>query len=205
MDSFAQQFKLVLRRLRRAPLFTAITLITLAAGVGANTVVFSVLEGVLLKPLPYPHAEQLIGVWHSAPGLNVSPNSSPLPPTISPIAIRTTPFKTSACTPKIPSASPASPSPSKSARSTSPMALSRFSAFHPELGRWFSREDDSPGTPETAMLTYGYWHRKFGGSPGILGQSIMVDGKSRTIIGVLAAAISFPRYGRSRRHSSAQV
>jgi len=56
MDSLAQQLRVVFRRLRRAPLFTAITLLTLAAGVGANTVVFSVLEGVLLKPLPYPHS-----------------------------------------------------------------------------------------------------------------------------------------------------
>jgi hypothetical protein len=65
------QLRQVLRRLGRAPLFTAITLITLAAGVGANTVIFSVLEGVLLKPLPYPHPEQLIGVWQTAPGIGV--------------------------------------------------------------------------------------------------------------------------------------
>src|SRR6201982_3783661 len=60
-----------LRRLVRAPMFTVITLITLAAGVGANTVVFSVLEGVLLKPLPYPRAEELVGVWLTAPGINL--------------------------------------------------------------------------------------------------------------------------------------
>src|ERR1700745_1666627 len=60
-----------LRRLVGAPMFTVITLITLAAGVGANTVVFSVLEGVLLKPLPYPHSEELIGVWHTAPGVGI--------------------------------------------------------------------------------------------------------------------------------------
>jgi hypothetical protein len=79
MAMFNDQLKQVLRRLIRAPLFTAITLITLAVGVGANTVIFSVVEGILLKPLPYPHAEQLIGVWHTAPGiglteLNISPS-----------------------------------------------------------------------------------------------------------------------------------
>ena len=62
------QFKQVTRRLSRAPLFTAITLLTLAIGVGANTAIFSVVEGVLLKPLPYPHASELIGVWYSARG-----------------------------------------------------------------------------------------------------------------------------------------
>ena len=55
----------------RAPLFTVITLVTLAAGVGANTLVFSVLESVLLKPLPYPHPDELVGVWHTAAGLNI--------------------------------------------------------------------------------------------------------------------------------------
>src|SRR6202166_4936889 len=73
------QLRQVLRRLGRAPLFTAVTLITLAVGIGANTLIFSVVEGVLLKPLPYPHADQLIGVWHTAPGigfkdLNMAPS-----------------------------------------------------------------------------------------------------------------------------------
>ena len=63
------QLKHAVRRLSRAPLFTAITLLTLAIGIGANTVIFSVVEGVILKPLPYPHPEQLIGVWHAAPGI----------------------------------------------------------------------------------------------------------------------------------------
>ena len=71
MGMFSDQLNQVLRRLSRAPLFTAITLITLAVGVGANTVIFSVVEGVLLKPLPYPHPEQLIGVWHTAPGIGM--------------------------------------------------------------------------------------------------------------------------------------
>ena len=72
MDSFSSQLKQVFRRLRRAPMFTFITLLTLAAGIGANIAVFSVLEGVLLKPLAYPHPEQLVGVWHNAPGLNIA-------------------------------------------------------------------------------------------------------------------------------------
>src|SRR6266571_8426228 len=69
MESFKNEFKQVLRRLGRAPMFTVITLITLAAGVGANTVVFSVLEGVLLKPLPYPKPDEMIGVWLTASGI----------------------------------------------------------------------------------------------------------------------------------------
>ena len=71
MQSFLQQLKQVLRRLRLSPLFTTITLITLAAGIGANTLVFSVIEGVLLKPLPYPEPNRLVGVWHTAPGIQI--------------------------------------------------------------------------------------------------------------------------------------
>ena len=71
MNSGISQLKQVLRRLWRTPLFTVVTLITLGAGVGANIAVFSVVESVLLKPLPYPHAERLVGVWHTAPGLNL--------------------------------------------------------------------------------------------------------------------------------------
>src|SRR5499427_269871 len=71
MSFLTNQLRQVSRRLVRAPMFTVITLITLAAGVGANTVVFSVLEGVLLKPLPYPGAEQLVAVRLTAPGIQL--------------------------------------------------------------------------------------------------------------------------------------
>src|SRR5690348_12307673 len=71
MKSFFAQFSQVLRRLGRAPMFTAVTLITLAAGIGANTAVFSVLESVLLKPLPYAHSEQLAAIRLTAPGINI--------------------------------------------------------------------------------------------------------------------------------------
>ena len=61
----------ILRRLARAPLFTFVSVLTLALGIGANTAIFSVIQGVLLKPLPFDHPDELVGVWHSAPGLGV--------------------------------------------------------------------------------------------------------------------------------------
>src|SRR3954470_21675593 len=78
MQSFGSQIKHVLRRLMRAPVFTVITLITLAIGIGANTAIFSVIDGILLKPLPYADPSRLVGVWHTAAGLNIKElNASP--------------------------------------------------------------------------------------------------------------------------------
>ena len=65
------RYRHVLRRLARTPAFTAITVLTLAIGIGANTAIFSVIEGILLKPLPYPHSEQLVGLCHTAPGVQI--------------------------------------------------------------------------------------------------------------------------------------
>ena len=78
MGLLQTQLRHVARRLMRSPLFAGITLITLAVGIGANTAMFSVLNGVLLKPLPYPQSDRLVGVWETAPGLGISElNASP--------------------------------------------------------------------------------------------------------------------------------
>ena len=74
----ANQFKHLLRRLLRSPMFTLVTVLTIAIGVGANAAIFSVINCVLLKPLPYPDPERLVGVWQSAPGIGIQDlNASP--------------------------------------------------------------------------------------------------------------------------------
>ncbi len=190
MAMFVDQLKQVLRRLSRAPLFTAITLITLAVGVGANTVIFSVVEAVLLKPLPYPHAEQLIGVWYAAPGigfadLNMSQSiyfiDREQNTTLQDIGVYDGDSLdvTGAGKPEhVPGLDVTD--------GTLPIL-----GVAPVLGRLFSRKDDSPGAPQTAVLSYGYWQRKFGGSPSVIGRSITADGKPREIIGVLPKGFHF--------------
>ena len=173
-----------------APMFTVLTLVTLAAGVGANTVVFSVLEGVLLKPLPYPGADQLVGVWLTAPGIHLK--ETDLSPsdyfvfreqgrTFEDIGLYA---RDSVSVTGI--AEPEQVSSLLVTDGTLPLL-----GVQPMLGRAFAKEDDSPGTPETVMLTYGYWRRKFGGDASAVGRTLVVDGTGRQIIGVLPRKFHF--------------
>jgi len=190
MGALGQQLKQVFRRLRRAPMFTAVTVITLAAGIGGNTVVFSVLEGVLLKPLPYPHSEELVGVWHNAPGLQIADlNMSP-----SNYFIYREQGKTlqdigmyqSDSVSVTGVAEPEQVSAMRITDGTLPLL-----GIPPMLGRTFTKEDDSPGAPDTVILMYGYWRHKFGGDPSVIGKTLIVDGKSRQIIGVMPQRFRF--------------
>jgi predicted permease len=190
MGTFGDQLRQVLRRLGRAPLFTAITVITLAAGVGANTVIFSVLEGVLLKPLPYPHPERLIGVWHKAPGINI-PDLNMAPSIYFIDREQSTTFQDiGAYTTDSFSVTGAGEPEQVFGLDVTDGTLPLLGVV-PAVGRLFTREDDSPGTPETVVISYGYWRQKFGGDPGVIGRSIIADGKSRQIIGVLPKGFHF--------------
>ena len=190
MGNFADQLRQVLRRLGRAPLFTLITLITLAAGVGANTVIFSVLEGVLLKPLPYPHSERLIGVWHKAPGINI-PDLNMAPSMYFIDREQNTTFQDiGAYTGDSFSVTGIGEPEQVNGLDVTDGTLPLLGVV-PAVGRLFTREDDSPGTPETVLISYGYWHQKFGGDPTVIGRSITADGKPRQIIGVLPQGFHF--------------
>src|SRR5271170_6404172 len=190
MARFTDQFRKVARRLSRAPLFTAITLLTLAIGVGANTAIFSVVEGVLLKPLPYPDADRLIGVWHTAPGIGIKElNMAPSVYFIDREQNKT--FEdigvydgdamnvTGAGEPEHVRGLDVSDG-------TLPIL-----GVTPVLGRLFTRQDDLPAAPATVLLSYGYWQQKFGGASSAIGRMIDVDGKPRQIIGVLPKGFHF--------------
>jgi predicted permease len=190
------QLRQVFRRLSRAPLFTAITLLTLAIGIGANTVVFAVVEGVLLKPLSYPHPESLIGVWTSAPGINI-PNLN-----ISPSLYFT--FREQNATLEdigvyngdavnvTGIGQPEHVSALDVTDGTLPLVGAR-----PVLGRLFTRSDDQPNAPKTAILSYGYWQRRFGGSSSVIGRSVTMDGTAHEIVGVLPRGFQFLDYSEA--------
>ena len=190
MVSSNNQFKHVLRRLARSPLFTGMTLLTLAIGVGANTAIFSVIEGVLLKPLPYPHPEELVGVWHTAMGLNIPELN------ISPSLYFT--YKEEGRTfqdvgiwrgDSVSVTGLAEPEQVDALNVTE--TVLPLLGVKPLLGRTFSHKDDTPGSPETVMLAYGYWQSRFGGDASVIGRRIMVDGAAKEIIGVLPQSFRF--------------
>ncbi len=190
MSSFKNQLRQVLRRLRRAPMFTVITLITLAAGIGANTVVFSVLEGVLLKPLPYSHSEELVGVWHTALGINL-PEVNMSPSNYFIYREQGQTFQDVGLYQGDSVSVTGIGEPEQVPALNVTDGTLPILGVQPALGRNFRREDDVPGAPQTVLLTYGYWRRKFGANPAAVGQTLVVDGKARQIIGVLPKGFHF--------------
>jgi len=190
VNAFFNQLRQVLRRLWRAPIFTIVTLITLAAGVGANIAVFSVVEGVLLKPLPYPHAEMLVGVWHTAPGLNLDEvNMAPSNYFIYREQNRV--FQDIGLYEGDSVALTGQGSPEQVHALDVTEGVLPILGVAPMLGRWFSPADTAPGAPDTVMLEYGCWQRRFSGDRSIVGRMITVDGKPRQVIGVMPRSFRF--------------
>jgi predicted permease len=190
MNSFSNQLQQIVRRLWRAPGFTVITLITLAAGVGANIAVFSVVEGVLLKPLPYPHPEVLVGVWHTAPGLNLDDvNMGPSNYFIYREQNRV--FEDVGIYQGGSVSVTGHGNPEQVQALDVSDGVLPILGLAPMLGRWFNRVDDSPAGPETVMLSHDYWQSRFGSDRSIVGQTIQVDGRARQVIGVMPKEFRF--------------
>ncbi|MGZ4816652.1 MAG: ABC transporter permease [Terriglobales bacterium] len=190
MELLSEQLRQVLRRLSRSPIFTIITIITLAAGVGANIAVFSVVEGVLLKPLPYPHAEKLVGVSHTAPGLNMD-EVNMAPSNYFVYREQNRVFEDIGVYQGYSVAVTGHGNPEQVPALVVTDGVLPTLGVAPMLGRWFSRADDTPGAADTVMLDYGYWQRRFGSDRSIVGRAITVDGKLRQVIGVMPRNFRF--------------
>lgn len=184
MPDIIRDLKHTSRRLARTPLFTLATIITLALGIGANTAIFSVVNNVLLKALPFPEPNRLIGVWQTAPGVNIKDLNACLADYITYREDSKT-FEDVALW---------------NSRS---MTVTEFSdaerveglgatfrllpilGINPVIGRGFAEKDSDTKNPDTVMLGYGYWQRRFSSDPNVIGRRIMADGAAREIIGVL--------------------
>jgi len=181
-----------LRTLRRNPGFAAATLLTLAIGIGANTAVFSVVNGVLLRPLPYPEPDALVSVLTRAPG---APGPNGVPGGIADLPESASMFVTYSEGNRsfdrigiwFPFATTVTGLAEPEQVRTVGLSAGTLETFgvRPALGRWLAGDDFQNGRPEAVMLGYGYWQRRFGGDPAVIGRSITVESRPREIVGVM--------------------
>ena len=188
MGTLLQDLRYGLRMLAKSPGFTAIAVLTLALGIGANTALFSVVNGVLLNPLPYPHPDRLFALYSRVANFQESSISYPNfldwqrdnRSFAALAAYRSDNFNlTGAGEPE---------------RVRAEMISADFFSIlgvKPVLGRTLTAQDDHPGAAPVVILSEGFWKRKFGGSRKILGQAIALNGTPYTVIGVIPASFYF--------------
>ncbi|HTW50075.1 MAG TPA: ABC transporter permease, partial [Acidobacteriaceae bacterium] len=193
MTHLLQDVRYAGRRLCRSPGFAAIAMATLALGVGANSALFSVVNGVLLNPLPYPRAAQLVAIYEKNAGQDEAPISYPnfldwerATGSLSSLAIyRHNDYNLTGA--------------GQAERVNGLMISAGFFStlgIHPALGRDLNRGDDHIGAAPVALVSDAFWHRRFGGRVSILGKPIALSGTDYTVVGILPAGFSF--YGVDR-------
>ena len=183
--------KYVLRRLLRAPGFTAIALLTLAIGIGATSAVFSVINGVLLKPLPFTQPTRLAGVWHTASGLGNLKEFEVCPSMYFAYRELNRTFQDLGLYTSGSAGITGSGRPEEEKVLWATRTLLPVLGVKPALGRNFTQQEDTDGSAPTVILTWGYWQRRFGGSRSAVGQRLIVDGRAREVIGVLPDSFRF--------------
>jgi len=183
--------RLALRRLLHAPLFTAVTLLTLAIGIGANTAIFSVVYGVLLKPLPFAEPERLVSLWHAAPGMNI-PMLNMSPSNYLTYRDEGRVFQGIGIWQANSVTITGGSEPERVQALMATYGTLPALGVTPQIGRAFGPADEAAGAPRRVLLTHGYWQRRYGGQP-VVGQSIVVDGNPVEIIGVLPSSFAFLR------------
>jgi len=180
----------ILRRLIHTPMFTAIAVTTLAIGIGANTAIFSVIEGILLKPLPYPQPQQLVILDHSAFGDHV-PHAGIAPFLYFTYRDQNRTLEDIGMWGEDAVTVTGLAEPERVSGLDVTDGVFQALKARPLLGRLFSAADDLPGAPETLVLTYGYWKRKLGGSPSAIGRRVLINGHAMEVIGVLPEDFRF--------------
>ena len=184
------RLKQILRSLGRMPGFTAAAVLTLGLGIGANAAIFSVVEGVLLKPLPYPGSAELVTIDHAAPGVKIEHAGA------APFLYFTYREDGRVCqdvglwnTGTMSVTGIAQPEEVPTLFVTD--GILPMLGAQPKLGRLIAKADDGPGGPDTVMLTAGYWQARFGADPSIVGRTLMLDSKPHQVVGVLPESFRF--------------
>jgi predicted permease len=190
IETLFADVRYAVRRLCQRPGFTTVSLLTLALGIGSTTAIFSVINGVLLKPLPYAHPEQLVALWHTAPGVNIKDlNISPSLYFVYSDENRV--FQDVSMWADGTSSVTGLAEPEEVPILQVTHRLLPVLAVQPALGRGFRASDDDPKGPRVVMLSDGYWKARFGGERSVVGRRIMIDGDAHEVIGVLPASFRF--------------
>ncbi|HET6726149.1 MAG TPA: ABC transporter permease, partial [Gammaproteobacteria bacterium] len=191
MNGFLNDLRFGLRQLATKPGFAAAAIITLALGIGANTAVFSVLNGYLLKPLPYPHGDKLVDISESFPGAHAD--------IVGVSVMNYREFKRDlVALAGIAAYARKDYNLTVDGRTQRITALRARSALFdvleakPYLGHVFNRANDQQGRGNVAVLSYGFWQQTFGGDRSVIGRSIKLDGRPYRIIGVMPRGWNFP-------------
>jgi predicted permease len=192
IDGLGRDLRHAARVLRRGPGFTALAVLTLALGIGATTSIFSVVYGVLLKPLPFPEPERLAGLYHRGPGVNLAVMNQG-PATYFTYLDNQRSFEGIGAWDRQEVSVTGRGEPERVEALAVTDATLPLLRVQPALGRLFTQEDDTPGSPLRVILTYGYWQRAFGGAGDIVGQRLEVDGVPADVVGVLPTSFRFLR------------
>ena len=192
METLINDIRYGIRSMLKRPAFTAVALIALALGIGANTAIFSLVNAVLLQPLPFAEPDRLVWVWGNFSGGN---RASVSPPDYLDYRKENTTFEEFAATFTMPLTLNLTGSGEPERLPASGVTGNYFQALgaKPLLGRIFSMENEKPGSDEVVILSYGLWQKRFGGDPAILGKTITLDSKQREIIGVMPQDFGFSR------------
>jgi predicted permease len=192
VESTVRDIRHSARMLRRSPSFAITAILTLALGIGATTAIFSVVNGILIKPLAYPDPEAVVTVGHSALfGTTRTPNFPFSPQWFATYAENNQTFKEFGLWTGGLAAVTGLGNPEQANTLLVTQEFLPVLGVQPALGRWFSRADDQPGARETVILTSGYWQRRFGGDRSAIGRVITIDSRPREVIGVMPARFSF--------------
>jgi putative ABC transport system permease protein len=195
MSSLWQDIRYALRMLANKPAFTLVAVLTLALGIGATSAVFSVVDRILFRSLPYSHDEQLVSVGLFAP---IEPREFMLAKDYLEWRAEQKPFES--MTSFTPGGADCDLTGQNPVRLNCALVESTFLTtfgIEPILGRNFTKEEDRPNAPRVALITYGLWRSRFAGDPAVVGRSISVDGQPTTVVGVLPAEFEMPTLGKA--------
>ncbi|MEP7343117.1 MAG: ABC transporter permease [Acidobacteriota bacterium] len=184
MENLTKDIRYGFRMLMKQPGFTLIAVITLALGIGANTAIFSIVNGLLLRPLPYRSADRLAIIWTHSPGANVA-QDWPSPGQFSALKSDNTVFEQLALAQGSNVILTGTGEPERLGVVRVSSGVFSLLGAQTAQGRVFLPEEDAPGKPLTAILSHGFWQRRFGGDAKALGQSLTLNGASYTIVGVM--------------------